>query len=191
MSGFLVNPLGSNRRVRKLLHERLHRYAILQRHRDRRAEGIHQPADGAAFLGHRDEHFAGRAVIVQADRDVAFVPGDVELVRHRLARARASGGAAAASSIRCRPALRVPVSSLPSCRCVDGLAALAAVAVDGHRLEAELPASVMYVSMISSGVDSCGMFTVLVIAPDEERLGRRHHLDVRHVLRCAAAVARP
>ena len=33
-----------------------------------RADDVHQPADGAAFLGHRDEQFAGRAVFEQARR---------------------------------------------------------------------------------------------------------------------------
>ena len=38
-----------------------------------------------AFLGHRDEDLAGRAVLVHADGDVALVAADRELVGDRLA----------------------------------------------------------------------------------------------------------
>ena len=44
------------------------------------AEGVHEPADGGAFLGHGDEEFTGHVVFVEADGEVAFVAGDVELV---------------------------------------------------------------------------------------------------------------
>ena len=48
--------------------------------RGERADGVHEAADGAAFLGHLDEEFAGLAVLEHADGDVAFVAGDLELV---------------------------------------------------------------------------------------------------------------
>src|SRR6185437_10989416 len=40
------------------------------------------------FLGHADEELAGDAVLIEAHGDVAFMAGDVELVRERLALAR-------------------------------------------------------------------------------------------------------
>ena len=49
-----------------------------------------------AFLGHGDEDFAGRAVFVQADGDVALMAGDVELVRDARGACRAGAGAAGA-----------------------------------------------------------------------------------------------
>ncbi len=55
-------------------------HAVLQADGDQRGDGVHQAADGGAFLGHADEDFAGLAVVVEADGDVAFVAGDVELV---------------------------------------------------------------------------------------------------------------
>ena len=79
--GILGVPHRLEAGVRELVHVHFQRHAVLQAHRDGRAEAVHQPADRAAFLGHRDEQFARPAVFVQADRDVALVPGDVELVR--------------------------------------------------------------------------------------------------------------
>ena len=83
----------------------------------------------------RDEDLAGRAVLVQADGDVALVAADRELVRDRRAlvgqlaareRAAAAGGFAS-------PPRPLVVAG------VERLGALAAVAVDRDGLEAELP----------------------------------------------------
>jgi hypothetical protein len=65
-----------------------------------RGDGVHEAADGGAFFGHGDEDFAGGAVVVEADGDVAFVAGDVELVSCRVARVRGGGGAGGRSTIR-------------------------------------------------------------------------------------------
>ncbi len=88
--------------VRELIHEHFQRHAVLQAHRNGRAEHVHQAADRAAFFGHVDEQLAGAAVVVQADGQVTFVPGHAELVRDRLARvgqafARSIGVALAAA----------------------------------------------------------------------------------------------
>src|ERR1700736_2024752 len=69
--------------VRELLHQHFQRDTVLERQRDAGREGIHQPRDGAAFLGHHQEDLAGRAILVDADRDVALVALDVELVGDR------------------------------------------------------------------------------------------------------------
>ena len=84
--GVLGMPHRLEARVRELVHVHFQRHAVLQAHRHGRAEAIHQAADGAPLFGHRDEHLARPAIVVQADGDVAFVPGDAELVGDRLAR---------------------------------------------------------------------------------------------------------
>ena len=86
MSGLRVMPLGSNRTCSNLLTSDSTGTPYCSADRDQRGDGVHQAADRAAFLGHGDEDFAGRAVFVEADGDVAFVAGDVELVRERVAR---------------------------------------------------------------------------------------------------------
>jgi len=72
--------------VGEFVDQDLQGYAILQAQRDGRAEGIHDAADRAAFFRLRDEDLAGAAIFVQAHRDVAFVAGDVELMRDGLSR---------------------------------------------------------------------------------------------------------
>ena len=91
------------------------RHAVLQAHRNGRAEGVHQAADGAAFLGHRDEQLAGPAIGEHADGDVALVAGDAELVRDRLSRVSGRrsrrGLAARAASLSFALSASVPVFS--------------------------------------------------------------------------------
>ena len=58
----------------------LERDAVLEGERDGGGEGVHEAGDGGAFLGHADEDFAGLAVGVEADGDVALVAGEAELV---------------------------------------------------------------------------------------------------------------
>ena len=97
-------------------------------------KAVHQAADRAAFLGHRDEQLAGTAVVEQADGDVALVAGDAELVGDRLAACRAAARGAA-----CRGRfLGLGLVGLGAR--VERLAFLRAVAIDGQRLEAQLPA---------------------------------------------------
>ena len=82
-------------RMGELVHQRLQRHAVLQRQRDRGRERVHQAGDRRAFLAHRQEDLARRAVLVHADRDVAFVPGDAELVRDAVRARPAVCGASA------------------------------------------------------------------------------------------------
>ena len=52
------------------------------------ADRVHQAADGAAFFRHLNEELARLAIFVEADRDVAFVAGDLEFVGQRHAGVR-------------------------------------------------------------------------------------------------------
>ncbi len=72
---------GLEAHVAEVAHQVLDRYAVLQGVGDRAAEGFGEATDGRALLGHREEDLAGRAVLVEADGDVAVVALDAELVR--------------------------------------------------------------------------------------------------------------
>ena len=65
----------------EFFHERFKRHAVLQGHAGQRANTVHETANGRSFLGHRDEQFAGLAVLEQTDGQITFVAGDVEFVR--------------------------------------------------------------------------------------------------------------
>ena len=64
----------------ELVDKELQRDPILKPIADRGCEGIHQAGNRRTFLGHRDEDFARRAILIQADRDVPFVTADRKLV---------------------------------------------------------------------------------------------------------------
>src|SRR5438128_460944 len=72
--------------IREFLHQTLEWHAVLQGNRGERAHGIHQPADGAAFLRHGDEKFTRLTIFVQTDCDVPLVTGDCERMGQRRAR---------------------------------------------------------------------------------------------------------
>jgi hypothetical protein len=69
--------------VRELLAQDFERDAVLEGERGGGGEAVHEAGDGGAFFGHADEDFAGLAVGVEADGDVAFVAGDGEFVGER------------------------------------------------------------------------------------------------------------
>ena len=82
----------------------------MQRHAGQRADAVHQTADGGTFLGHGDEQFAGLAVFEQADGEITFMAGDIELVgdgRARVGQAAAQRLAGLLAQI-VRLRLRVP-----------------------------------------------------------------------------------
>src|SRR5262249_46660377 len=64
--------------VAELVDEILERDAVLQRVTDRLREGVGEARDRRAFLRHHDEQLAWHAVLIEADRDVPLVAGDVE-----------------------------------------------------------------------------------------------------------------
>ena len=76
----------------ELRDEVLERHAVLQRDRRQHGDGVHEAADGRAFLRDVDEDLAGRALVVQADGDVALLLADAELVRDRTGARPAGGG---------------------------------------------------------------------------------------------------
>ena len=86
--------------VAELVDEDLQRHAVLQRVRDGLRERVREAGDRRAFLRHHEEDLARRAVLVQADGDVALVAGDVELVRDRAAARPAACGATGLRSRR-------------------------------------------------------------------------------------------
>jgi len=55
------------------------RHAVLQAERHRDHERVHQAGEGRALLGDVDEDVTRRAVLVEADVDVALVVADAEL----------------------------------------------------------------------------------------------------------------
>ncbi len=127
------------------------------------------------------------------DGQVALVPGDLELVRDRLARGRHAAAQAAAALEPLPPCRSAAVGfsslsfALPG---VERLGALGAVAVDRHGLQAQLPALDVGLHDLVRPWPRSGMLTVLLIAPDRNGCTARHHPQVRHVGDEALAVAR-
>jgi hypothetical protein len=71
---------GSKRVCASLSQIHLQRYSALQSSGEDHRKGVHQALDGQAFLRHTDEDFTRLPVWIQANRDVAFMPGDLSLV---------------------------------------------------------------------------------------------------------------
>ena len=142
----------------------------MQAHRDSRAEGVHQAADRAALLRHRDEELARTAVVVEAHGDVALVAAHVELVGHA-----AAGVGEPFAPRRCRHLGRGLVGLGAR---IEGLALLRPVTIDGQRLEAEPPA--LHVGTGDVGRRRlAGHVHGLGDGARDEGLRRSHHLHVR------------
>ena len=84
-----VGVVGHAGRLEAHVGERLdegpQRHAVLQAVADRHGEGVHDPGQRRALLGHPDEELARPAVVVLADRDEALAVGHPELERARSA----------------------------------------------------------------------------------------------------------
>ena len=194
--------------MRELADERIQRHAVLQGHAGECADAVHQAADGGTFLRHGDEELARLAVFEQADREVAFVARDVELVRERRPRIRQPTTERQArllaqlddfvlefqdAHIQSRS-----VSARRNYGCgfvaavigllrVERLAPLGAVAVNGDAFEAHLPSLHIGVTNVLHGrlvrqIDGLGDRAA------DERLRRPHHFQVRHVVNAALAL---
>ena len=101
---FVAGPAGGlEAGVGELLAEDLEGDAVLEGEGDGGGEGVHEAGDGGAFLGHADEDFAGCAVGVEADGDVAFVAADAELVGdgHALGGEAMADGAGRGLGVEC------------------------------------------------------------------------------------------
>ena len=118
--------------MRKLLDVHLQRNTVLEAHRHRCPKGVHQAADSASFLRHRDEQFTRSAVVVEADGDVALMATHVELVGH------AAAGVGEPLPPRCRGHLRRGLVGFRTG--VERLALLRTIAVDRQGLEPHPPA---------------------------------------------------
>ena len=196
-----VGILGETARLETLVGEFLHqafeRHAVLQSNRGERADRIHQAADGAAFLRHRDEEFARHAVFEKADRDVAFVARDLErcvsdmrvsgMRWRRLVDCRAATESSSSSS-RMRASELGSFETSSSSRaahvfgfsCIQRSGALRAVAIHRDRFQTEPPAFDVGVHDFINRrrfrhVDG------LRNRSAQERLRRRHHAQMRHV----------
>ena len=121
----------------ELVHEGLQRHAVLQRVGDRLRERVGEARDRRAFLRHHEEDFARLSILEEADRDVALVALDVELVRDRVPLVRQLAADRLRDELRRRLRRKLGRRLVP--RRVERLRALAAVAVDGDRLRAQLP----------------------------------------------------
>src|SRR5579883_2961963 len=66
--------------VAEFIDERAQRNAVLQCDGGGQGEGVHDAGERGAFLGHLDEDLAGRAVLVFADGEIAFVAADGKFV---------------------------------------------------------------------------------------------------------------
>ncbi|MCK7518728.1 MAG: hypothetical protein MZV64_13900 [Ignavibacteriales bacterium] len=141
LAGCSVKPDGSKRMWLNLSTRTCSGTPYCSAQRDRRARRRpSRPEIVEPSLAIVEEDLARHAVLVEADGDVALVAADVELVGDRLAlvgqlAADAAGGTAAA-----RPRRRASAFASRPSTVFSGCVALAAVAVDGDRLEAELPA---------------------------------------------------
>ncbi len=83
MSGLLDHPLGSKRVCANFSQNSFSGTPCCSAMETASAKLSMRPRNRGAFLGHLDEEFAGIAVGIEADDDVAFVASDVELVRDR------------------------------------------------------------------------------------------------------------
>src|ERR1700722_12920319 len=78
---FVSSPAGGLKTsVGELFAQNLERHTVLQGERNGRGKRVHEPGDGGTFLGHLDEDFTRLPVGVKTNRDVAFVPGNGELM---------------------------------------------------------------------------------------------------------------
>src|SRR5439155_23654195 len=104
-------------------------HAVLETHRDRDREAVHDAAERGPLLVHVDEDLAQRPVLVLAGAPERLVSGDPRLRGEAVAAARQAPAAQLGRSGRGLVALLAG----------ERLTQLAAVAVQRHRLEPELP----------------------------------------------------
>ena len=171
--------------MRKLVHKVSQRHAVLQRNADGGGEGVHKSADRGALFRHLQEDLTRLAVFVETNGEVALLPANVEAVRDRRALhwESAAGDAGARQHVvaGCRLVLLLAG--------VEWLRALRAVAIDRDRLQAELPPFQVDALNLRSG-GSLWHVHRLGDCAGEERLRRRHHAHVAHVLDGALTVLR-
>ena len=185
--------------MRELFAEQAQRDSVLQRDRGGQREAVHQAADGRSFFRHGDEQFAGLAVGIEADGDVALVVPDLELVRDRSAlflQAVAHGAGRSVHVLFLETHGRVARAHTGG-RAFCGLGAcgrqrlrfLAAVAIDGYCFQAELPGlDVGFADVFDRSI--LREIDRLRDRSGDERLSGGHHAEMSHVGDGAGAFGR-
>ena len=189
---------GFEARVRELLAEQFQRHAVLQRDRDAQGEAVHQAADRRSFFSHGDEEFAGIAVGIEADGDVALVISDLEFMRDRSALFLQLVAHSARRSVE---VLFFDLRSGSDARVIfrgvrrlgssgaQRLRLLASVTIDCDRLDAELPGlQIRLHDVFNRSV--VGKIDRLRDRSRDERLRGRHHAEMPHVSDGARALRR-
>ena len=171
--------------MRKLVHKVTQRHTVLQRNTDGRCERVHQSADGGAFLRHLQEDLAWLAIFVETNGEVALLTGNIEAVRDR----RALHWEASAGHTRTCEYVVAYGRLILLLAGVEWLRALRAIAIDRDRLQAELPPFQVDAFDIFRG-GSLWHVHRLGDCAREERLSRRHHAHVAHVMNGALAILR-
>ena len=151
--------------------------AVLQGQGDCRTETIHQTADGATFFGHGDEDFAWPTVWVESYVDVAFMPGDAELVGHRVAGIGQSFPTHFVNHLLDNLGRFGLFGLFRLGFCRKGLALLGTIAVDRNGFEAKFPAPIVSVGNVLDGRIRRHVHC-LADRTGQERLSGGHHLDV-------------
>ena len=181
----------------ELVDQRLQRHAVLQRVADGLGEGVGETRNGRAFLRHHQKDFSRHAVFEQADRDVALVAGNVELVRQCVALVWQLAASRRLLRERGRDRRLHGVGGLLAdhdtlgidrrLRGVERLRALGAVAVNRDGLGTETPRlEIRLLDVLDRGIFR--HVHGLADRARDERLGGAHHLDVTHVVDRALAL---
>ena len=67
--------------MREFVAEHFQGHSVLKADRNHSAETLHQPGDCGALLRHANENFPGLSIGIEADRQIAFVAADREVMR--------------------------------------------------------------------------------------------------------------
>ena len=171
--------------MRKLVHKVTQRHAVLQRNADRGGEGVYKSADCGSLFRHLQEDLARLAIFVETNGEVALLPTNVEAVRDR----RALHWEASAGHTRTCEHVAAYRRLILLLAGAEWLRALRTIAVDRDRLQAELPPFQVDALNLRGG-GSLWHVHRLGDCAGEERLCRRHHAHVAHVLDGTLAILR-
>ena len=187
--GIAAPAAGFEAGVGKLFAEQAQRNAVLQCDRGGQREAVHQAADRRSFFRHGDEQFAGLSVGIEADGDVALVVSDFELVRDRgaLFLQAVAHGARRSVHVLFLNVLRggdagIVLGGVRSLGAGgrERLRLLAAIAIDGDCLQAQLPGlEIGFHDVFHAGV--LGKIDRLRDGAGDEGLRGSHHAKMSHV----------
>ena len=179
--------------MREFFAQQLQRHAVLDRDRDSQRKTVHQSADRRSLFRHFDKELARASIGIETHGDIALVSAHVELVRHRHALLR--------QPVPHRPRRTVQIlfdhrghrGFLRACRLrsrrAQRLRFLAPIAIDSHGLQAQLPGlKIGFHDLFDRG--RLRQIDRLRNRPRDERLRRRHHPQVSHVMNAACSLSR-